>query len=200
MEQLPDDVNPFAYIWSLNGQRRDLTQDQRYLIWKSCAAKSGQWKAQQQRLQEEASRARSRATAMQPRSEDGTFVDDTGPSTDCGRTGAKPRGRGSVAKAEASSTNRGAVERMDRLVRERPDLAEQVRTGQIASAEALRQITKPHIANNSGDNEWYTPAQYIERAVAVMGGIDLDPASSEAANRVVGAARYYAVEDDGLRY
>ena len=27
--------DPFAYAWSANGQRRDLVQDQRYLIWKT---------------------------------------------------------------------------------------------------------------------------------------------------------------------
>jgi len=54
IEQLPDHVNPFAYVWSLNGQRRDLTQDQRYLIWKSCARQSGAWQAKRQRLQDRA--------------------------------------------------------------------------------------------------------------------------------------------------
>ena len=93
VERLPDDVNPFAYVWSLNGQRRDLTQDQRYLIWKSCAAKSGDWETEWQRLQEEANRARSSAGASRPRTEDGVFSGSTSASTSCGRTGSRPRGQ-----------------------------------------------------------------------------------------------------------
>jgi len=192
VESLPEDVDPFAYVWSLNGERRDLTQDQRYLIWKSCARKSGQWQARQRQLQKRANEARREAQRKR--------LGGKGqqPSTNCGRSSAAPRGRGSAERAAASHTNRGAVERMDRLERERPDLADAVRQGTLAPSEAMRRLTGPHVAHNAGENEWYTPAEYAAAARAVMGRIDLDPASTDAANRVIQARQFFSAEQDGL--
>lgn len=72
---------------------------------------------------------------------------------------------------------------------------ERVTTNILAAAE---KASKPFVAQNTGNNEWYTPPDIIEAARAVLGGFDLDPASSEIANRTVGAVRIFTAEDDGL--
>lgn len=46
---------------------------------------------------------------------------------------------------------------------------------------------------------WRTPPEVIALARELLGGIDCDPASSEEANRTVGAATFYTREQDGLQ-
>lgn len=55
-----------------------------------------------------------------------------------------------------------------------------------------------HGLHSSASAEHYTPNPYIDAAQYVLGGVDLDPASSAAANEIVRATRYYTAEDDGL--
>jgi phage N-6-adenine-methyltransferase len=56
------------------------------------------------------------------------------------------------------------------------------------------------LAGFTGNNEWCTPPEWIERARAVMGSIDLDPASSASAQPVVRATEWADIETDGLEH
>ena len=75
---------------------------------------SGAWQAERQRIQDEANAKRSAATKEQPRTEGGKRLTSGSPTTsgDTRDRKAERERESSTAKAQASGTNRGAVERM----------------------------------------------------------------------------------------
>lgn len=64
--------------------------------------------------------------------------------------------------------------------------------------EVMREAVHNHRAQGTGENEWYTPQTHLDAAYEVLGNIDLDPASSEIANKTVQADRIFTIDDDGL--
>ena len=55
-----------------------------------------------------------------------------------------------------------------------------------------------NILHSSRTDRWFTPEYLIEMAKAVLGDIDLDPASEELANRAIQAKTIITQERDGL--
>ena len=51
---------------------------------------------------------------------------------------------------------------------------------------------------HTSNGEWYTPPDIIERARRVMSGINLDPYTSEVAQRTVQATYYFTAQTDGI--
>lgn len=74
--------------------------------------------------------------------------------------------------------------------------AEKVRTAVDERLILERSVSS---LKSSSSVEWYTPAEYVETARDVLGGIDLDPASCKQANKTIQAKTIYTINDDGLQ-
>ena len=80
-----------------------------------------------------------------------------------------------------------------------PCVEEESISDETAPDEEFKKL--PPIAyNRNSTTDWHTPFEYIEAARIVLGGIDLDPASSELANQTVKAAKYFTADDNGLNH
>lgn len=115
---------------------------------------------------------------------------------------AKVRDEGAPELTEAVQSGRVSVSAASEFA-ELPEESKTAALSEIiatpeAAKEIVRDAVKAHVAHNSGNNEWYTPADYIEAARTAMGSIDTDPASSVIANERVQASTFFTIDDDGL--
>ncbi len=109
--------------------------------------------------------------------------------------------------ATAAGVSHDTIAKVAKIEKCAPEeMKQQLRTEDMSINQAYKLINeassqmKPHIVNNSGNNEWYTPENYITQAREVMGSIDVDPASNDVANKIVQATTYYTVESNGLQH
>ena len=79
-----------------------------------------------------------------------------------------------------------------------------VERGDVSSVPDFLKPRLVHRALGEGNSEWYTPdtARWpiIKLVRAVLGTIDLDPTSSEIAQRTVCATKFFTKADDGLKH
>ena len=120
--------------------------------------------------------------------------------------GARRRGNGpdtpSISEPAAKElTGIGKVQKMRMMHRLKdPDKYRRdlIHVGNIAA-----QLADPDNfrSEGTGNNEWYTPKKYNDLARAVLGKIDLDPASSARAQKTVKAKEFFSFkspDDNGL--
>jgi hypothetical protein len=129
-----------------------------------------------------------------------------GERTDIEPSANLPKVRNEVSQdqaAEMLSISPRMVRTIKSIERDAPDLIERIVSGDLTAHAATKEIEtrlgdRAHVSNNSGEQEWYTPVEYVEAARRAMGSIDLDPASCESANATVMADYFFTKEDDGL--
>lgn len=143
------------------------------------------------------------------------------PKIDVKKELAKRIGTGEQTASRIMNINKHiekAIEENKTIAGQKPEeIKQKLMTGDVSINEAYNKIKleekketstpkaivqevlkRPHVSFNSGNNEWYTPKEYIEAAYKTMGVINLDPASNEIANKVVKAEKYYTADENGL--
>lgn len=185
-----DGGNPLAFVISLNLCRRHLDETERAMV---AAKLTGLKPGDNQH-----SRGPANLPDLEPVSQ-AQAAELLNVGDRSVRHAVKVRAEGSPELVEAAEQGRVSVS-LAAQIAEMPDEAQSAVVARVNAGEkpveAFRSVA--HVAHNSGENEWYTPAPLVDAARSVMGGIDVDPASCSTANETVKARQFFDMNTDGL--
>ncbi|MDE0314658.1 MAG: DNA N-6-adenine-methyltransferase [Candidatus Poribacteria bacterium] len=179
--QLPSSINPSDYVISQNIHRRHLTASQRAQI----VVEVSEYRKKRggdRKTQVFSSSKRNLKSTQQL-----AKTAQVGPASIDRAKQVSELGRAQeVISGEKSA---GEIIQQEREKREKAE----------RELQALKDKKQnKYLGSTTGEYEWYTPKEYIDAVQAVLGEIDLDPASSEKANEIVQAEKIYTKQDNGL--
>ena len=172
---------PLAYVISLNLHRRHLNESQRAMAASKLAN------------MQQGERTDLEPSANLQKVSQGKAAEMLHVSARTVAAAAKVRAEGAPELVHAVEQGRVAVSQAAKIADMEPDKQREM-------VVKIEKGEKAHVSNNSGENEWYTPAVFIAAARAVMGAIDLDPASCLLANKTVRAEQYFDIKSNGLNH
>jgi len=197
--------DPIAFVVSMNLHRRHLEHGQRAMLGDRIRDAYDKAAKERQRIRK----------GNQPGAsvENLPHLDDTGKSRDAAGQAVGVSGKsidharhvrrdGVPELAQAVESGLAKVSAAAEIAQlppgEQQAVMKRVSAGDTTFAAAAREVHN-HRAQGTGENEWYTPAEFIEDARRVMGVINLDPASSAKAQETIQAEAFFGRHDDGLR-
>lgn len=183
--------NPIAFIVSMNLHRRHLNESQRAMV---AARLATLQHGQRADLARDANLHVSPVTREQAAELLGVSVRSVASAARV-RDEAVPELVQAVDAGQASVSAAAHLATLPKSFQR--EIVERVQVGATSFATEAKEVHN-HRAQGTGENEWYTPAEYIDAAREVMGGIDLDPATSAHAQKTVQAGTFYTIDDDGL--
>jgi ParB family chromosome partitioning protein len=197
--------DPIAFVVSMNLHRRHLEHGQRAMLGDRIREAYDE-EAKQRQVESGKHHGRGKVVENFPqpidagraRDQAGQAVGVSGKSIDQAR---HVRRDGVPELVHAVETGVAKVSAAAEIAHLPPDqqqtVLERVSVGETTFAAAARDVHN-HRAQGTGDNEWYTPATYIDDARRVMGAINLDPASCARAQETIRADAFFCRDDDGL--
>lgn len=188
------DLPAFRLAYSLNVPRRHLSAGQKALLvldsWDEYKRHA------KERMSDGGKKARggTGATPSVPRKARDDAAKDAGVAPRTMQDAVAVKEKGSAKLVEAVKEDKVSVKQAAAIVRQTED-----KTKQNAILTSVQKSNNSNrVTGLTGEVEWYTPAEYIESARVVMGGIDLDPASSDLAQQTVKAGSYFTLEKNAF--
>jgi len=189
--------SPIEFVISLNEKRRHMTTDQRAVAARKAepfyAAEAKKQQGKRTDLGAGLPLSSKPEERRGPRARDqaGAAFGVSGRSVQSAKTIHR---QGSKKLNDAVERGELSLAKAEQITKLYPD--KKAQDTQVKAIAESKMVSR--VKGLTGEVEWYTPRPYLDAAVAVMGDIDLDPASSEAAQGHVRARRHYTLEDDGL--